>query len=339
MPTIFDMPNLQGSNNRYAEEGVYGGQNIAMSPKYNTNNKSLDSMARMFVPLPNAAVREIYLDSIGKAGSEQAEARRIAEVIATAEGSFGNGSPGGSGYIDFLMTQAQESYTEKVQISEVLSDNFISYFFGAAPPVFNYTGVLYNTLQNDWRSAFSILYHQVIRGTQLARRKVSLCLAYDNVIVTGAILNMNQSLDATQQMAATFSFSMLVKQYYVWRPANSPITNAYPATGFLSKKATQNMMAGLGNVVSVSSTQLPASQITIGGAPRSTEPTAQETTGTPDASIPKPPGDKTELDYIGGSLNDLLKFAGIAYHPPPTKSPSLVFDADEKLVLGSTTPP
>lgn len=255
-------------------EGVFGGQNIAMSPKYNTNNKSVDYMARLFVPLPNIAARTRFLDSInnGSGDAKQAEAKRIAEVLAISGGTFGET---GSGYIDFLLTQAQESYSEKVQISEVLSDNFISYFFGASPPVFNYTGVLYNTLQNDWRSAFSILYHQVIRGTQLARRKVSLCLAYDNVIVTGAMLNMNQSLDASQQMAASFSFSLLVKQYYIWRPDNSPVTNMSPKAKFLQEPATKGMLAGLTNIVSVSSTKLPASQITVGDAARSTIPAAQ----------------------------------------------------------------
>lgn len=270
--------------------GVFSDQNIALSPKYNTNNRVLDTMARLFIPLPDIATRDKYLNSLSGATNNpngQNDARRLAEVLAVGGTSFG-GAQNGAGYVDFLMAQAQESYSEKVQIAEVLSDNYVAYFFGSAPPIFNYSGVLLNTLQNDWRAAFSVLYHNVMRGTQLARRKVTLCLTYDNVVVSGALLGMSQTLDAQQQMAAAFSFSMLVKQYSVYISPNSLPTNQAPASGLLASK--QFSPAGFANVVSVESAKTPISILTIDSptvsmTPGAETPVANQTNAVTDEAV------------------------------------------------------
>jgi hypothetical protein len=144
------------------------------------------------------------------------------------------GVAGGYGYIDFLLQQVQESYAEKIQVVDVLSDNYASYCFGQNPPVFNYTGLLYNSLQDDWRAAFTILYQELLRATKLARQKQVVILSYDDVFVTGVLISMSQTLVAETQIAASFNFSMLVKRYDVnQRDSRSPIffptqLNTYP---------------------------------------------------------------------------------------------------------------
>ena len=190
--------------------GVYALQ-PAMTPKYHTgrsvagqNDKSLEKMARMFITFPPepSALREAFINSVGE------PAKRFARAMATT----GDVQSGGLGYIDFFMTQAQEPLVENAQIVEVLGDNYVSYFYGQKPPIFRYDGVLLNSVQDDWRIAMWLIYTYIIRGTQLARRKVAVTLAYDSVMITGSIMNMTEILRADNELAVPFSFNMLVQR-------------------------------------------------------------------------------------------------------------------------------
>jgi len=198
----------------------------AATPKYwNTNDdRSLETMARLIVPLPGETERKKYLASF----AEDGEAKTLADSLASVGGSAVTGQRQyGLGYIDFLLTDAQESYEEKAQIVDVLSDNYVAYFFGQRPPVFQYSGVLYNTRQDDWRSAFTIIYNSITRGTQLARRNAMVTLSYDDMAVTGAMLGMSQTLSSQgtlQQTAVGFNFSFLVQRIDIVRTFLHPAT-------------------------------------------------------------------------------------------------------------------
>ena len=143
----------------------------------------------------------------------------MAEALATIGGGESRVGDArvGLGYIDFLLENARESFQEKVQIVDVVGDNFVAYFFGSKPPIFQYTGTLINSLQDDWRSAFTIIYNDIIRGTELARRKVLVTLSYDNMAVSGALIDMSQMFASNQQTSASFNFSLLVYRIDVQR--------------------------------------------------------------------------------------------------------------------------
>ena len=203
----------------------------AATPKYSTSNteKSLETMARLLVPLTDKSEFVAFIDTF------DGDAKTLARTLGAYEGGAeqAQSGSGGLGYIDFLLTSVQESYAEKVQIVDLLSDNYIAYFFGSQPPIFRCQGVLLNTLQDDWRAAFTILYNDIIRGTQLARRRKVVTLAYDNMAVSGAIINMNQVLTAEMQMASQLSFDLLVQRIDVTRDSRTPLptqTTTFPAT-------------------------------------------------------------------------------------------------------------
>lgn len=201
-----------------ARKGVFATY-PATTPKYATNNDSdwgLATMARLLVPVENSVAFTNFVATFSSP-----EARKLAQALA----SYSN-KRGGIGYIDFLLGSAQESWQEKVQIVDVLSDNYVAYFFGSQPPVFTYTGTLLNSKQDDWRAAFTILYNDIIRGTQLARRRRSVTLAYDKMAVTGALVSFGQTLTAEMQLASQFQFQLLVKRIDVFRTINSKPTAA-----------------------------------------------------------------------------------------------------------------
>ena len=220
-------------------KGVFA-ENPGCTPKYNTRNDQNETMARLLVPLPSHTARRRFVESFGADN----QARELAEALAVTEESAGPKGDGryGMGYIDFLLMAAVEQHEEKVQVVDVLSDNFVQYFFGEHPPIFQYQGKLLNTEQDDWRNAFSIVYNSIIRGTQLARRRRLVTLTYDNVAVTGTVLGMSQTLTGDMEMAADFSFKFLVKRFDVYR---RPGITFNPPSGFPSNVVSPKTFGGL----------------------------------------------------------------------------------------------
>lgn len=170
------------------------------------------TMARMLLSLP----ANTFADMRNELDDEVT--RMIADVLAN------DGVEGGFGYIDFLMNQATHPIQEKVQISESMADDYVAFFFGHSPQVFNYTGVLMNTYQDDWAMRMFRLFRDLGRGTQLARRKAVLHLKYDSMIVSGSMLNIQWAHRGDRETADDFSFSFLVKRISILYGGLAPPT-------------------------------------------------------------------------------------------------------------------
>jgi hypothetical protein len=106
-----------------------------------------------------------------------------------------------------------------VQVIESLSDNFVVYTFGQRAPTFSYSGVLLNTYQDDQRVWMLRMYRDILRSTQLARRRKLARLRYDSVIVSGIFTMHNQGLSAQTQTMASFQFQFIPMQYVIYTPA------------------------------------------------------------------------------------------------------------------------
>ena len=197
-----------------------------MSPKYARHRPSRrgeydQTMARMFIRVPPKLYDRFY------ASLEDADTRKIARVLAGDDVS-----KGGHGYIDFLLQQAVHELVEKVQVVETLSDSYVAFFFGQAPPTFQYSGVLFNTYQDDWTMRMFRIFRDLGRGTQLARRGFILSLRYDSMIVQGAMTNISWSLQAGKEGYCPFSFSLLVKSIQVIYGNVAPPTQFEKDEGF-----------------------------------------------------------------------------------------------------------
>lgn len=201
------------STNRYNrnQQGVFA-LHPAATPKYALNLGLRDAeykenLARMYLSLSgeDRETKNAYLRSLPSDANIQA----LAKVL------IGDSTNGGTGFIDFFIAQIQESFNEKVQISEVLSDNYVAYFFGAAPPTLNIAGNLLNTYQDDQRIGMIQAYQTLIRGTECAKRGSLVRLRYDSVIVSGHIISLSQVLNAENELIASFNLTMVVKEYVI----------------------------------------------------------------------------------------------------------------------------
>lgn len=201
-----------GSSSPYnpRQQGVFGLNPLA-TPKYSKNDGTLrdaefrNTLARLYISLADVgdAVRAEYLASLPPDAPTQA----LAQVL------LGTNSQGGTGFVDFFLTSANETFQEITQVDKVLADDYVIFYYGQQPPTFQYNGVLLNSLQDDQRTGFARAYAQLLRGTQLARRSALARLRYDSVIVSGTMSMHTQQLNADNEMAVPFSFSFVVKEY------------------------------------------------------------------------------------------------------------------------------
>lgn len=250
------------------QQGVFGLHPL-MTPKYAKNVGSRDAefrdtLARIYISLAGAGdeLRAAYLQSLPGDQATQA----LATVL------LGANSQGGSGFVDFFLTSAQESFQEIVQVDKVLADDYVAFFYGQSPPSFQYSGMLLNSMQDDQRSGFARAYQTMLRGTQLARRGALARLRYDSVIVSGTMTATSQVLSSDNELAVQFSFTFLVKEYVILN--NPQFSRTTPAE--YVKLAADSVIAALGPVGTVSDTrvrtiavtpQTLASASTAGGGP------------------------------------------------------------------------
>jgi len=219
--------------------GVFASQPF-MSPKYvrhrsNRHHEFEDTMARMFIKV----APDLYDKFI--ASLDDVDTRRIAKVLAGDDVK-----KGGHGYIDFLLQNAVHAFSEKMQVSETLSDSYVAFFFGHSPPIFQYSGTLLNTYQDDWTMRMFRIFRDLARGTQMARRNLILRLKYDSMIVSGVMTQFQWSLSAGAEMSTPFSFNLLVKDIQVLYGGMSPPTQ-YVREGRFTPEDFQLAGTGIGD--------------------------------------------------------------------------------------------
>lgn len=194
------------------QQGVFSA-NPLMTPKYAKNAglrdaEFKDTMARLYISLADVGPQAI---AAYRATLPDEQTRALADVLLAS----GKGGSSGTGFIDFFLTSANESFQEVMQVDKVLADDYVAFFYGQTPPIFQYSGVLLNSMQDDFRSGFARAYLEILRGTQLARRGALARLRYDSVIVSGVMTSHQQTLQADNELAVQFSFSFLVKDYTI----------------------------------------------------------------------------------------------------------------------------
>ena len=115
-------------------------------------------------------------------------------------------------YVGFILTEVQENHSEKLELVPLPGDTYASYFYGASPRQFSFSGVLLNTDQDQWRDSFEQLYEEYLRGSASSRNFNIVQIRYGGRIVSGWLLNMSQQQSSQSDLYAQFSFSVLVSR-------------------------------------------------------------------------------------------------------------------------------
>ena len=116
-----------------------------------------------------------------------------------------------SGYDKFLLTGVSCSMTEKVQISEVFGDNEVVYYFGRQPMIFNFSGVLVDSITNDWLTTWFKLYNDFFRGTKTAQNYELIKIVLPNMAITGTISGFSWQQESARDTDVPFTFQFIAK--------------------------------------------------------------------------------------------------------------------------------
>lgn len=203
-------------------KGIFAPQPGA-TPKYALNrglrdNEYRSTMARIFI--------DVTVDQ--KAAILQtlpADVQAAANVVLRTPDDTGR--IGGGGYIDFILTSAQEPLMEKMQVVDTLTDNYVAFFTGQEPATYTFSGILYNTFQDDQRVQFLRLYRELLRGSRLAVRSLITRLRYDSFVLSGYLTNLTMQIAGETDTSCAFTFNFLVKDVVILttiqqRPEGAP---------------------------------------------------------------------------------------------------------------------
>jgi len=248
---IYDLGVLNSGDRTW--QGVLTNDTYFSSAKFHEDPTSNRTMARLFIPMTPAQANQ-YAQTV----RANVKSQDVDDILNALVVSVEESCTIGGGYLYFLLSQATEPLQEAVNIVKTAGEQYVTYAYGSQPPVFSYSGVLMNTLQDDWRTAFLLLYMFLIRTTQLAKYQKSVVLAYDNLLITGSLLSQQQTFNAEAQRHSMLNFSMLVKKITILNrePLHPDLWRIKPRTtakGFISPS---NDLLGL--VSSVSGTGVSA---------------------------------------------------------------------------------
>lgn len=112
-------------------------------------------------------------------------------------------------YTKFFLESVAEDRMEKQQVVETFGD-FIVFFFGRRPEVYQFSGRLLNVKNHDWKNDFQEVYDYYLRGTKAVENNSTVFMQYDDVLVEGFIINCHLEYHGVSNNECPFSFSMLV---------------------------------------------------------------------------------------------------------------------------------
>lgn len=143
-------------------------------------------------------------DILGDAsGRDSASNQAVSEVLDAllSEG----------GYSDFLLTNVDASFNEKIQVNEVFGDSEVVYYFGRSPIQFNLSGVVFDDVDNNWFYKFVVSYFSLLRGTQMAKNYQLARINLPNMTLVGTIMGISYSQDASRDTDIRFTMQFLAK--------------------------------------------------------------------------------------------------------------------------------
>ena len=125
-------------------------------------------------------------------------------------------------YTRFMLTDVQLSSREKYELYTTFK-SFRVNFFDSGPEVWNYSGVLLNTENQNWSTDFRNLYHTYLRGTQCAKIGAECYITFGDIISSGLILGMGINFSSSNPNMVPVSFQLLVTNEFVY--STSQLTN------------------------------------------------------------------------------------------------------------------
>jgi len=115
-------------------------------------------------------------------------------------------------FSNFLLQSVQEARQEKMQIVETFGEPYI-FFYGEHPRIIQMSGILLNSEDFNWKAEWWANYEEFLRGTKCVDTKTRVIMSWDDVVVTGYMIQCSSVDDASQVLSVNFNFSLLLTHY------------------------------------------------------------------------------------------------------------------------------
>lgn len=199
-------------------EGRFFSSFPGSTPKFALNqaprrSEFTESMARFIVDIPQQRLPILMRSLPGDTAAAAQTLLYTGDLTA-----FRTGEALGGGYFDFLLTSIALPRQEREQCVDTLTDNTVIFYSGESAPLLQGSGVFLNTFQDDQNVWFSLVYTDLLRGTQLARRGLVARFRYDSFFITGYLSSLSTSLEGGAKNYVNFTFTLRVKQIQIATP-------------------------------------------------------------------------------------------------------------------------
>lgn len=138
---------------------------------------------------------------------------------------------------NFMLTQIDIALQEKAQVIQTFGSDY-AFFFGQQPMIISCAGFLLNSRDFNWKSEWLFNYQNYLRGTACVKSKSRVYLGFKSHIAVGYLTSTNLSINASQENAMGFNFTMLLTSFVDYSRFQKRSITSGDDTGFTVNSAT-----------------------------------------------------------------------------------------------------
>lgn len=140
--------------------------------------------------------------------------------------AFRNFETSQMGYIDcFILQNVRLVQEERYFVFQALNGDTTTFFFGDKPVVYNFSGILLDTKNQQWFNDFDFFYKKYLRGSSSILNKTRVFMIYSDQIIEGFMLNVQMSKEGSWTDQSSFSFDfLLIQKTVIGSSYKDPIT-------------------------------------------------------------------------------------------------------------------
>lgn len=139
----------------------------------------------------------------------------------------------------FLLRQYSSRADERVQVFQAINGDVSMYFFGERPRIYSFSGIMYDTYNQQWANKLMRDYDSKLRGTKSIENRTEVCIVYEDKFLQGFVLNLTISKNAELLSGVQFTLDyILTKSSFISLDG----TTLLPSNEYAKKKTAPDSL-------------------------------------------------------------------------------------------------
>lgn len=110
----------------------------------------------------------------------------------------------------FLLRQYSSRADERMQVFQAINGDISMYFFGERPRIYSFSGIMYDTYNQQWANKLMRDYDSKLRGTKTIENRTEVCIVYEDKFLQGFVLNLTISKNAELPSGVQFTLDYIL---------------------------------------------------------------------------------------------------------------------------------